>query len=370
MATDTLFPSRHFSVDTDVISGIGALSELAASVRALGATRVAVVADRGVAAAGLLDRMLTADVPVFWTGLADVNPNVAACDSAVAAAQEAECDAVIGVGGGSALGLAKALAIMLTNPGSILDYEGTGRVKMPGAPLIAIPTTAGSGSEVSNALVLHEPGRLREVVVRGRGCEPNVAILDGSSLRELPRAPMLHAALDALTHACEALWTQNRTVMSDALAEKAARSIIDVLPAALDRRDDNSLQQLMEASTAANLACGNTGLGLVHALSSAPTTPLPHGYQNGALLLAVAEFNWDAIDAGHHSLLARIPALFAAVGWPGHFGHDDLDTDRIEAMIAATVDHPFRTNNFRPSNDEQLRGILAAAHTSWKEIGR
>lgn len=370
MATDSVPLTRQFSVETRVVAGIGAIHELAGSLAECGAARVAVVADRGVADVGLLERVISSRVPVFWTGLADVNPDVAACQSAVAAASEAGCDAVVGVGGGSALGLAKAVAIMLTNPGSILDYEGSGRVKAPCAPMIAIPTTAGSGSEVSNALVLHEPGRLREVVVRGRGCAPSVAILDGSTLRELPHTPMLHAALDALTHACEALWARNRTVMSDALAEKAACSIIDVLPSALTQRDDHSLQKLMEASTAANLACGNTGLGLVHALSSAPSTPLPHGYQNGALLLAVADFNRRVLDSDHRQLLDRIPGLFTQIGWHGQFDREDLDEKQVQAMIAATADHPFRLNNARQSTDDELRDIIAAAGTPRKENGR
>ena len=267
----------------------------------------------------------------------------------------------VGVGGGSGLGLAKAVAIRMTNPGSILDYEGTGRAVSQPAPLIAVPTTAGSGSEVSNALVLHEAGREREVIVRGAGYEPRVALLDAQLLLELPRNPMLFAALDALTHAFEALWVQRRSIITDALAEKAASTILAHLPAALEHRTEGALQALLESSTAANMACGNTGLGLVHAISSAPTVSLPHGYQNGALLLAIAQFNRREMSGSHLALLDLVPGMFDAVGWPGGFAAGDLTEDDVEAMVIASAGHVFRANNVRPSTDDDVRRLVGTA---------
>ena len=104
--------------------------------------------------------------------------------------------------------MGKATAIRLTNDGRIDIYQGVNQVPAPPVPTVAIPTTAGSGSEVSKVLVLHEPGRKDELVVRADGCEPRVAILDGTVLRRLPRDPLLHAGLDALSHAMEAQWAR------------------------------------------------------------------------------------------------------------------------------------------------------------------
>ena len=193
------------------------------------------------------------------------------------------------IGGGSALVVGKIVALRMRNAEHILAYAGRD-LAAPPAPCIGIPTTAGSGSEVSNALVVRDPGQTSVVVVRGRGYEPQVAILDGALLASLPRTAMVDAALDALCHALEALWARGASSFTDALAFYAAERIFDVLPSALERRELDDLQLLLEASAIANLACGNAGLGLVHALSLASAVRVSHGRQNGILLPHVAAF--------------------------------------------------------------------------------
>ncbi|UVF76676.1 iron-containing alcohol dehydrogenase family protein [Gordonia mangrovi] len=353
-----------FAAPTSVISGLGAVANIPALVESLSPTRIAVVADRGVAEAGLLDRALDGVGSIGTVELVGVNPDVASCDLAAESALEAGCDAVIAVGGGSALGLAKGVALRLTNPGSILDYEGVGKAALAPAPSIAVPTTAGSGSEVSNALVLHEKGRPREVIVRGAGYAPDYAILDGQLLVGLPHAPMLYAALDALSHAFEAMWVKGRSLFTDALAEKAALTIFDVLPAALSSREEGLLQALLEASTAANLACGNSGLGLIHAMTCAPSVPLAHGYQNGALLKSVGDFNRPVMSPTHAALVDRLPQFFADIDWKGRFEESDLAGSDVDAIVVASTQHPFRNNNLRATCDDDIRAIVAAAHAN------
>jgi len=268
---------------------------------------------------------------------------------------------VIIVGGGSTLCLGKAVGLMLSNPGKICDYEGNDKTKNPPVPVIAIPTTAGSGSEVSRGLVLHEAGRDREIVVRGNANQPRVALLDGTVLKDCPYKPLLDAALDAITHACEALWAKNRSIMTDGLAEKALTTFITYLPAALKERDLKALQKLIEASTAANIACGNTALGLVHALSSAPAVKLPHGYQNGALLLAVIEFNRPILEPGHQKMVDQIKPMFEKIGWQCGFAPGEIDEEKAKLMVTASAENSFRFNNARPSSDEDCFKILKAA---------
>jgi alcohol dehydrogenase class IV len=360
----------HFQVGTKIVTGHGSVSRISAELSGVGARRVAVVADRGVADVGLLDRILAAAgaMHIVSTTLVDPDPDVAAAEQAAHDAITTRCDSVLAVGGGSGLCAAKAVAIRLTNPDPITAYEGTGRVRIRPAPTVAVPTTAGSGSEVSNALVLHEPGRDREIIVRGPGCEPTVAILDGAVLRDLPRTPMLYAALDALTHAMEALWTRGRSRFTDALAVAAADTLLDALPKALEDRDDETLQRLLDASSAANLACGSSGLGLVHALSSAPAVALPHGYQNGVLLPHVARFNRDVLDPAHRPYLEQIERLYDQVGFAGHFEASQIDEATLDLMLAASVGHPFRTNNARSSSDDELIAILREASMAHKEV--
>lgn len=359
----------HYQSPTRICCGPGVLAELRAELDAAGASRTAVVADRGVAETGLLDQILNGSgVPFVSIGLVDPNPGVEAAEALSAQAIEAQADAVLGVGGGSGLSAAKAVAIRLSNDGPLTAYEGVGHVRRRPKFTIAVPTTAGSGSEVSNALVLHEAGRPKEIVIRGLGVEPDVAMLDGEVLIDLPRTPMLYAALDALTHALEALWTRGRNSITDALAVSAADTILEILPAALADRQIERLQLLLEASTMANLACGNTGLGLVHALSSAPSVRLPHGYQNGALLLGVARFNRERMDGPHRHYIERVEQLFRAVGFSGKFSTNEIGTADVAAMLSASRQHPFRTNNIRASTDEEVSILLHDAAAARQEM--
>jgi alcohol dehydrogenase class IV len=352
-----------FAVGTRIVTGLGSLASLPAELVGLGQDRVVVVADRGLATTGTLDRVLDAadGLREALTILVDPDPSVDDAERMASEALAWHADAVLGIGGGSALCAAKAVAIRLTNPGPLLDYEGSGRVPASAAPTIAIPTTAGSGSEVSNALVLHQRGRTREVIIRAPGCEPTIALLDANLLLGLPDRPLVYAALDALSHAMEALWTRGRTLFTDSLAEFATETILADLPQALRKRDPEALQRLLDASCAANLACGNSGLGLIHALDCAPSVHLPHGYQNGALLLHVGEFNREALDPRHRAYLDAIASLYREIGFAGRFKSGDVDADGAAAMISASTGHPFRANNARLSTDDELAALLAAA---------
>ena len=340
----------EFAAPTRIVAGRGAVaSVLETEVAAMGAGTVAVIADRGFAHAGLLEPIVDGVPGARLCALIGEDPDVAECETAATAAREAGASAVLAIGGGSALCAAKAVAILLTNPGPLGDYEGVGRLESPPAPAIAVPTTAGSGSEVSNVVVLHDPGRERHLVIRGRGYEPRVAILDGELLRTLPRAPMIAAALDALSHALESGWARGGSSLTRALALAASATLRTALPRAL-AGDVDSMQELIEASAIANLACGNSGLGLVHALSSAPSVHLPHGYQNGVLLPHVARFN----GAGE-----ELDGLYSEIGFEARFRPGELSARDLDAMVAAAMSNPFRANNVRESGEADLRAILA-----------
>jgi alcohol dehydrogenase class IV len=352
-----------FAVGTRIVTGLGSLGTLDDELSRIGDAPVAVVADRGLVRSGTLDQVFAAAAGLDrdLTILIDPDPSLDDAETAARTALGWGARTVVAVGGGSALCAAKAVAIRLTNPGPLLAYEGVDRVPHPAAPTIAIPTTAGSGSEVSSALVLHQEGRAREIIIRGAGCEPTTALLDATLMSALPRDPMLYAALDALSHGLEALWARRRTAFTDSLAETAIETIIDNLAPALEHREPAVLQQLLDASCAANLACGNTGLGLIHALSCAPSVGLPHGYQNGALMLHVGAFNRQAMDERHRGYLDATAELFDRIGFDGRFTSGELAEDAGTAMAAASVSHPFRANNAREATDEDIIAILSAA---------
>jgi alcohol dehydrogenase class IV len=352
----------RFSAPTRIVAGLGAIAGLKDELAALGHGPVAVVADRGVAEAGLLDRVLgVAGRRGVVVGLVDPDPRVEAAETAAAAAAEAGCGIVLMVGGGSALGVGKAVALRLRNPATVDTYEGRDRAPRAPVPSMAVPTTAGSGSEVSGALVLHDSRRDRLVVVRGHGYEPDVAVLDGELLVSLPHAPMLFAAFDALSHALESLWARGASATTDALALAAARQIRGTLARALDARDPIDLQRLLEASTMANLACGNAGLGLVHALSSATSVRLPHGLQNGVLLPYIAAFNRPVLSAEALAEVDALAGLYAELGFEARFDADALPPGAAEAMVTAALGNPFRDNNRRRAVGRQLHELVAQA---------
>ncbi|MGH2872227.1 MAG: iron-containing alcohol dehydrogenase, partial [Solirubrobacteraceae bacterium] len=337
-------------------------ASLGAELRALRVPTVAVIADRGFADAGLLESLLGAapDPRLAVCALISEDPDLAEAERAAAAALELGAGAVLAVGGGSALCAAKAAAIRLSNPPPLTAYAGSDRLDRPPVPVIAVPTTAGSGSEVSNVVVLHEPGRARHLVIRGRGYEPRVALLDGDLLASLPPGPLIAAALDALSHALEALWVATASSFTDALAQAAAATIADALPRALEG-DRDEAQALIEASASANLACGNAGLGLVHALSSAASVRLPHGRQNGVLLPHVAAFNGPMLRPAVARTVELLGGLYEPIGFGARFADGELDAGDADAMVAAALANPFRELNCRPAGEPELRAILRAA---------
>ncbi|TQK69064.1 MULTISPECIES: iron-containing alcohol dehydrogenase family protein [unclassified Nocardioides] len=379
----TAFP--RFAVRTEVVTGLGSLAHLDALVAGFGHREVAVVADTALEPAGVLARVLghAPEAIVVSQTLVDPDPDIEVVEQAAAQARAAGARCVLAIGGGSALGVGKAVGIRLTNDQRIDAYEGRDKVGEQPAPTIAVPTTAGSGSEVSNALVLHEAGRDNEIVVRGELCAPRAAVLDATVLRTLPRTPLVHSALDALSHALEALWARGASYFTTATAIPAARSIIELLPAAATGADDGSsaagandvvLQELLEASCAANMACGNSGLALVHALSSSPSVRVPHGLQNAVLLPHVARFNADVLAPEARALLPlvehlydelRLVASFAALD--ARSGAGTVDGWR---MLEASARNPFRANNLRPTTDADLVDLLRAAGATFPEESR
>jgi alcohol dehydrogenase class IV len=353
----------EFQARTRIVIGPGCVRErLAGQLASLGASVVAVIADRGFARAGLLEPLLAGieapGLPVC--ALIGVDPDVAEAERAAEAALSHGAEAVLTIGGGSALCAGKAVAIRLRNPGPLDAYHGRDRLPSPPAPTIAIPTTAGSGSEVSTVVVLHDPGQEQHLVIRGRGYEPDVAMLDGTLLRSLPRRAMIDAALDALSHCYESLWSHKATLITDSLALSAARTIRSSLPAALSRSDP-AMQRLIVASAMANLACGNAELGLVHALSSAVGVRLPHGYQNGVLLPYVVDFNLPVLDREAAREVLHLPEFYAEIGFAPRFSEGEVSGAEAELMVAAALRNPFLQNNRRLAGERDLRGVLAAA---------
>jgi 4-hydroxybutyrate dehydrogenase len=283
---------------TDVIFGQGAVRELPAQAEKLEIRRPLVVTDRGLVAAGVVERVIGHIKSVSLFDRTLPNPAEAAVEQAAAQYSAEQCDGIIAVGGGSAIDLAKAAALRVTHPGPLPAYaaveNGQGRITSAIAPLIAVPTTSGSGSEVGRAsLIVLNDGR--KIAIISKHLLPKIAICDPELTRSLPPLLAAGCAMDAIAHCIEALLSPRFNPPADAIAlDGLARAVSNVERAVHDPADDTACSEMMMASLQAGL-CFQKGLGAVHALSHAlgalQEPVLHHGTLNGVFLPAVLRFN-------------------------------------------------------------------------------
>jgi len=290
-----------FVLGTVIRHGYNSAAQVGAEVKRLRAKKVLIVSDKGVSGAGLLDPITQslegARVPFVVFDDVEVDPGTATVHKGVKLLQNEGCNIVVVVGGGSPVCAAKGIALVATNGGAITDYEGIGKYKRPPLPVIAIPTTAGAGSEVSPMFIITDESRNYKMSVGGPACYPTVAILDPFLLRNIPFWPAVNAGLDALTHAVEACWTNLSTPFTDSIALGAISLMMENLAPMVLTGDLEAKNKQLLASTMANVACGNARLGLVHALSQPlGAYHLAHGYANGIMLPYVMEFNLPACE--------------------------------------------------------------------------
>jgi len=305
-------PSFSYHIPSAIEFGWGSLARLPVLVRGLGGTRALVVGDPGVAKAGIVERvmgMLTT-AGISATAFTDVesDPDVSSVDGGVQLAKSKECDVVVGVGGGSALDTAKAVGLMLTNPGNIRDYVGMGKVQCAGAPVIAIPTTAGTGSELTIWSVLSDKEKKVKISIGSVLNCARVALLDPELTLSLPPGVTATTGMDALTHALESYVNKATQPISEAMSEQAMTLIARSLRVAVAQPDNAQARaDMLLASTIAAMAFNNTRLGLVHAFAMplGSRFHIPHGLVNAIMLPAVMRYNLIG-NLGKYSRIAEI----------------------------------------------------------------
>ncbi|MEZ4699877.1 MAG: iron-containing alcohol dehydrogenase [Rhodothermales bacterium] len=302
-----------FRLPTHVYIEPGCLDRLPGLVASLDGGPVLLVYDAGLKAtrwpARVLDLLVTCGHEVMVFDGVEVNPRNTTIDRLAAGARDRGIRCVVGLGGGSVLDAAKAVAMLLRNPGGCLDYEGRNRFAHGSAPFIAIPTTCGTGSEVTWVSVITDAAAKRKASVKGDGMFPRVALVDAQLLRTLPHALVAQTGADALTHAVEAYTGQAANPVSDALAEQAVTLLFSYLRrAAADiEHDDEAREGVMRAATIAGIAFGNADVAGVHCLSESlgGLWDVPHGLANAILLAPVMRYHLPHIEPK----LARLEAL-------------------------------------------------------------
>lgn len=292
----------HKFVMPEVIFGTGSISQVGESCLRLGAQHVLIVTDNGVIDEGWLKEVENScqEVGLAYTVFSDLtsNPKDYEIHKGHTAYKESKCDAILGVGGGSAIDVAKAIAILATNGGDIIDYEGVDKINAPLPPLVMVPTTAGSGSEVSQFSIILDSKSERKFTIISKSLVPDIAIVDPETL--ITKSAFLTATtgLDVLTHGIEAYVSIAATPLSDVHARNAIRLVANNLRQSVASKLNRKVKENMAmASLQAGLAFSNAILGAVHAMSHAigGRFLLPHGDVNAILLPYVMEFNYVAI---------------------------------------------------------------------------
>jgi alcohol dehydrogenase class IV len=293
--------SGHFSSPPRLILGDDALDTAANLLPTLG-NKVIVITDPGIVAAGIhqqvIDILATSGLPITTYSEVVGNPDVETVAAACAAREAAGADVIIAIGGGSSIDVAKAVAVVATNGGSISDYEGAEKFTTPPLPVLVVPTTVGSGSEVTKGAVITNHQTNVKMIIVSDLMFPRVAILDPRVVAKLPGRIAATTGMDALTHAIEAYVAKGANPVTDAI-NLGAIEIIGKNLVAASKGDGPALYQMLVASSMAGIGFHDAGLGAVHALANTigGHFGIHHGTANALFLPYVIDFNIPAAPA-------------------------------------------------------------------------
>jgi alcohol dehydrogenase len=313
-----------------LVFGADASKRVGDELRALGVSKPLVVTDKGIMQAGLLEGILAAlqkaEMAHVVFDEVEPNPTVQCVEKSLALYRASGCDCLVAVGGGSSMDTAKATGILATNPGPITAYEGVNKFKNPLPPLLAIPTTCGTGAEVTYFAVVTDPERKFKMGIGSVLNVPKVALIDPTLLVKLPPHIVAATGMDALTHAVESYTNLNVQPISDGLDLQAIKMIGQNLRQAVANGNLDAMANMVMASTIAGMGFTNTRLTLVHAMSHTlgGRAGVPHGVANAILLPFVME--WNLIGA---------PDRFAEVARA--LGEDTTGLTMMEAAELAPV---------------------------------
>ena len=374
---------------SQVLFGAG-MAEAAGRVAAGHGRRVLVITDPVIAGtpgfATVLTSLAELDATVFSDAVVDVPRS--AVDAAVALGRSVEPDVIVAVGGGSVIDLAKVTSLLLAHGGALEDYYAVQSVPGPIVPLIALPTTAGTGSEATPVSVITDPATEMKIGVASPFLIPRHAICDPLLTVGAPPVVTAHAGIDALSHAVESYLAARqdpspafllgrpqvgKNLLSDALALTAARHLLENLAQAVEDGSDMTARSgMLYGSLLAGIAFGNSGVGAAHALQFVvgAATHTSHGLGTGLLLPYVMEYSRSARPDGLAQLselaggdaVAEVHALGLRIGLPSSLAEIGVEREQLRPMAEAAAGiKRLVDNSARPLDADALEAILDAA---------
>lgn len=290
--------------------GKGSISLLPDELKKRGLKRALIITDKFLFDSGTASKVgeallkAGAEYAVFYK--VQPNPTIDIINESIYAAKELQVDFLVAVGGGSAIDTAKAAGIVLANGGKVEQYEGLNKSKNPALPIIAVNTTAGTGSEVTSFYVVTNPAIHSKMVMVDPNCMVSIAVNDSDFMQSMPKGLTAATGMDAMTHAIEAVLTPCSTPLTDKDALWSIRTIKDYLPRAVQNGSDIEARDMMAyAEYTAGMAFSNGGLGMVHAMahSLGGFYNLPHGICNSVILPHVMEYNGKSQDVQKRFIL-------------------------------------------------------------------
>ncbi len=372
--------------------GQGALKNIGDVLKKVGAQKPLIVTSRLMldtsVFAALKAELESAEIPFGIYSDVDPDPDLPAVEKGAAAFKAGGYDSLIGFGGGSAMDAAKAINLVVNSDGDISAWKVPNAPSFPVLPLVCIPTTAGTGSEVTRGIVITDPVTHEKMLFMGRSCLAAAAVIDPDMTKDLPGRLAADTGLDALTHALEAYVSKKRNPHSDAMALSALKLIGENIMTACTERTDAARSAMMLGAMQAGIAFSNASVALVHGLSRpfGGFFKVPHGMSNAILLTEVTKFSISA-DPGRYAeaskalgfaeltdneevanekLVAGLERLTTELKVPtlAEFGVEKDDYfAKIETMASQAIASGSPNNNPRGATKDELKEIYSMV---WK----
>mgnify|MGYP002514745705 CR=1 FL=1 len=379
--------SFTFSIPQNIIFGKGSIKQLPSIAEKLGGKHAYIISGPVLEKMGLVkqceDSLKEAGFQVDSFTETEGNPSVTTVEKAEQGFRSSKADFIIALGGGSPMDVAKAVAVVAKYGGSITEYEGADKVPGPVVPLIAIPTTAGTGSEVTAFSVITDHSRNYKLTVFSYELIPAYAVLDAELIMTAPSSVAAACGMDALIHAIEAYISTAASPFSEAMSEKAMELIgANVKRYVANRKDEKAAEAMLAGSLFAGIAFSWARLGNVHAMSHPVSAyfDVPHGVANAILLPMIMDYNALADNGKYYKIYQYIssapvsrqeftPELLvkelrecnALLGIPAGLSEVGVTEDKISAMAEDAMKSGNVAVNPRSTQKKDIEALYRAA---------